>query len=290
MLIDTHCHLDLPQFDEDREVGATGPPVGTGPLSPSPLLDRAAAAGVTILVTIGIDLDHSRSAIALAERHPQVYATVGIHPNETADFGPETLASLRSLAAHPKVVAIGEIGLDYYWQRVPAEIQKQALRSQLDLAAELGLPVVIHDRDAHEDVRAELRAWVHDRLPGSPLARRPFAGVLHSFSGDLAMAEEANGWGFVLGLAGPVTFKNARDLHALARQLRPDRLLLETDAPYLTPHPYRGRRNEPAYVRLVAEKLAELWDMPFHQVATLTTNTACAFYGLERLAPAGDAA
>ncbi len=274
MLIDTHCHLDLPQFDEDREE----------------VLARAAAAGISTLVTIGIDLDHSRSAITLAERHPQVYATAGIHPNETAGFGLETLASLRSLAAHPKVVAIGEIGLDYYWQRVPTEIQKQAFRSQLDLAAELGLPVVIHDRGAHEDVRAELRTWVQDRLPGSSLARRPFVGVLHSFSGDLAMAEEAYGWGFALGLAGPVTFKNARDLHALARQLRPDRLLLETDAPYLTPHPHRGRRNEPAYVRLVAEKLAELWDMPFAQVATLTTNTARALYGLDRLAAAGGAA
>ncbi len=274
MLIDTHCHLDLPQFDADRKE----------------VLARAAAAGVTALVTTGIDLDHSRSAIALAERHSQVYATAGIHPNETAAFGPGALAGLRKLAAHPKVVAIGEIGLDYYWQRVPAPIQKLAFRGQLDLAAELGLPVVIHDRDAHEDVRAELRAWVHDRLPGSPLAVRPFAGVLHSFSSDLAMAEEAYEWGFVLGLAGPVTFKNARDLHALARQLQPDRLLLETDAPYLTPHPHRGRRNEPAYVRLVAEKLAELWDMPFAQVATLTTNTARAFYGLDRLAAAVGAA
>lgn len=278
MLIDTHCHLDLPQFDEDREVGETGR---------SPLLDRAAASGVTTLVTIGIDLDHSRSAITLAEHHPQVYATAGIHPNETAGFGPESLAGLRSLAAHPKVVAIGEIGLDYYWRRVPADIQKKALRSQLDLAAELGLPVVIHDRDAHDDLRAELRAWVYDRLPGSPLARRPFAGVLHSFSGDLAMAEEAYGWSFVLGLAGPVTFKNARDLHALARQLRPDRLLLETDAPYLTPHPYRGRRNEPSYVRLVAEKLVELWDLPFTEVAALTTDTARSFYGLHHLTSGG---
>ena len=274
MLIDTHCHLDLSQFDADREE----------------VLARAMAADVTALVTIGIDLDHSRKAIALAERHPQVYATAGIHPNETTAFRPGALTGLRNLAAHPKVVAIGEIGLDYYWQRVPAAIQKIAFRGQLDLAAELGLPVVIHDRDAHEDVRAELRAWVHDRLPGSPLAQRPFAGVLHSFSGDLAMAEEAYEWGFVLGLAGPVTFKNTRDLHVLAPQLQPDRLLLETDAPYLTPHPHRGQRNEPAYVRLVAEKLAELWDMPVAQVTTLTTNTARALYGLDRLAAASGSA
>ncbi len=273
MLIDTHCHLDLPQFDEDREE----------------VLARAAAAGVTTLVTIGIDLPHSRSAIALADHYPQVFATVGVHPNESAGFGPETLDHLRQLAAHPKVVAIGEIGLDDYWQRVPGDVQKLAFRHQLDLAAELGLPVVIHDRDAHEDVRAELRDWVTGRLPGTPLAQRPFPGVLHSFSGDLAMAEEAYDWGFVLGLAGPVTFKNARDLHALARRLRPDRLLIETDAPYLTPHPHRGQRNEPAYVRLVANKLADLWEMPVERVAALTSRSACALYGLDRLPEAESA-
>ena len=141
--------------------------------------------------------------------------------------------------------------------------------------------MIIHDREAHDDLRDQLRAWVrHGSLVGSALAQRPFPGVLHSFSGDLAMAEEAYEWGFLLGMAGPVTFKNARDLHDLTRRLRPDRMLLETDAPYLTPHPYRGQRNEPAHVRLVAEKLAELWNLTVAQVAELTSTTARAFFRL----------
>lgn len=265
MLIDSHCHLDLPHFDDDRD----------------DVVARAKAAGVTTIVTIGIDLEHSRAAIALAERYPGVYATVGVHPNDCQEFGPATLVGLRKMAGHPKVVAIGEIGLDYYWHETPPDRQKEVFQQQLDLAAELGLPVVIHDRDAHDDVRAQLRAWVTEgSLPGSPLAQRPFAGVLHSFSGNLDMAEEAYEWGFVLGLAGPVTFKNARDLQALVPHLRRERMMIETDAPYLTPHPYRGKRNESARVRLVAEKLAELWDIPFIEVADITTATARRFYGL----------
>jgi TatD DNase family protein len=264
MLIDSHCHLDLPHFDDDR----------------AEVIARAAEAGLVAIVTQGVDLPSSRAAIALAERYPRVYATVGVHPNDCQDFGPETLVELSKLAGHPKVVAIGEIGLDYYWDATPPDRQKEVFRQQLDLAAALGLPVVIHDREAHDDVRAQLRAWILDCVPGSPLALRPYPGVLHSFSGDLAMAEEAYDWGFILGLAGPVTFKNARQLHSLVPHLRPDRLIIETDAPYLTPHPFRGRRNEPARVRLVAEKLAELWEMNFVQVAELTTATAQAFYGM----------
>jgi TatD DNase family protein len=158
--------------------------------------------------------------------------------------------------------------------------QLRVLRLQLDLAAELGLPVVIHDRETHELIMAELRAWVRDRLPGTPLARRRWPGVLHSFSGDLAMAQEAYDLGFILGLAGPVTFKNARDLQALAKELDPQRLMLETDSPYLSPHPYRGKRNEPARVKMVAEKLAELWGMSFDEVTGLTTTTAQLFFAL----------
>lgn len=265
MLIDTHCHLTVPQFEHDLEG----------------VLERARQAGVEAMVTIGIDLAHSRAAVALAEQHPQVYATVGVHPNDADTLGEKTLAELRDLAGYAKAVGIGEIGLDYYWRQTPADLQKTVFRQQLDLAAELGLPVIIHDREAHDDLRTELRAWVRDRLPGSALALRPFPGVLHSFSGDVAMAEEAYDWGFVLGLAGPVTFKNARGLHDLARRLRPDRLLIETDAPYLTPHPHRGQRNEPAFVRLTAAKLSELWGMPIEQVGALTTKTARAFFGLD---------
>ena len=264
-LIDSHCHLDLPHFDDDRDE----------------VVARAREAGLVAMVTQGVDIPSSRKAIALAERYPEVYAAVGVHPNDCADFRPEMLDEIRALAAHPKVVAIGEIGLDDYWKTVPLTQQTRVLRLQLDLAAELGLPVIIHDRETHQPIMAELRAWVKDRLPGAPLARRPWAGVLHSFSGDLAMAQEAYDLGFILGLAGPVTFKNARDLQALARQLDPARLMLETDAPYLTPHPYRGKRNEPARVKLVAEKLAELWGMSFDEVAGQTTATARTFFALE---------
>ena len=265
-LIDSHCHLDLPHFDEDRD----------------DVVARAQEAGVMAMVTQGVDIPSSRKAIALAERYPQVYAAVGIHPNDCADFQPEMLAELREMAAHPKVVAIGEIGLDDYWKTVPLPQQVRVLRLQLDLAAELGLPVILHDRETHELMMRELRAWVRERLPGTRLAARAWPGVLHSFSGDLQMAQEAYDLGFVLGLAGPVTFKNARDLQALAAQLDPKRLMLETDSPYLTPHPYRGKRNEPARVKLVAEKLAELWQMPFAEVAGLTTGTARTFFGFSQ--------
>ena len=264
-LIDSHCHLDLPHFDDDR----------------ADVVARSEEAGLISIITQGVDVPSSRAAIALAERYPLVYATVGVHPNDCEDFGPQTLVELRKLAEHRKVVAIGEIGLDYYWDTTPPARQKEVFQQQLDLAAELGLPVVIHDREAHDDIRVQLRTWVQDgSLPGSPLAQRPFAGVLHSFSGDLEMAEEAYDWGFILGLAGPVTFKNARQLHSLVPHLRPDRMMIETDAPYLMPHPYRGKRNEPARVQLVAEKLAELWQMPVDQVAEMTTATAQTFYGL----------
>jgi TatD DNase family protein len=264
-IVDSHCHLDLDQFDDDR------PQVVT----------RARAAGVRAIVNPGIDLEHSRAAIALAERYAEVYAAVGMHPNSSAGFDGGTLEALRALAAHPRVVALGEIGLDYYWQRVEPAVQRAAFEAQLELAAELGLPVIIHCREANADVAAVLRAWVGGvAFRESRLARtREFAGVLHAFPGDQALAEEAYGWGFVLGLGGPVTFRNARTLHALVPYLRLDRLMLETDAPYLTPHPHRGQRNEPAYTALVARQLAELYGTTVDAVAQATTTVAARFFG-----------
>lgn len=265
-LIDSHCHLDLEQFDADREQ----------------VLARACAAGVQIIVNPGIDLRHSRQAVALAEAYPQVYAAVGIHPNSSGDFRPAMLDELRSLAAHPKVVAIGEIGLDYYWKQVEPAVQATAFQAQLALAAELGLPVIIHNRDATEDVATILRAWAQSPTTRrSPLASRRFWGVLHAFGGDLDLAAEAYGWNFVVSLGGPVTFANARRLHELAPQLRLDRLMLETDAPYLTPHPYRGQRNEPAYVALVCEQVARLTNRPAAEIAEATTHVAHRFFGWE---------
>ena len=264
-LIDSHCHLDMEQFDADRAA----------------VLERARAQGVRMIVNPGIDLTHCRQAIALAESHPQVYAAVGIHPNSSADFSERTLTQLRQLADHPKVVAIGEIGLDYHWDRVSPQRQAQAFRAQLDMAADLGMPVIIHNRDASADVARVLDEWAASAgTRSSPLAGRAFWGVLHAFSGDAALAHRAYGWNFALGLGGPLTFKNARNLHDLAPQLRLDRLTLETDAPYLTPHPLRGKRNEPAYVALVAARLAELLAVPVEEIAARTTAVACALFDL----------
>jgi TatD DNase family protein len=255
-LIDTHCHLDLPQFDGDREE----------------VISRAEAVGVRILINPGIDLDSCRRALALAERHRCIYAAVGVHPNDCAGFDDGTLMVLRKLASHPKVVAIGEIGLDYYWKREPAEQQKAVLRAQLALAAELRLPVILHSRESNSDLLCELSQW------GAAIRKNRGAaaiiGVWHAFSGDVADAAAANKLGLVVGLGGPVTFHNARALRALVPQLRLDRLLLETDAPYLAPHPHRGQRNEPAYVPLVVQALAALYGEAEEAIATQTTGTA----------------
>ena len=266
VLIDSHCHLDLEQFDQDRvQVWA-----------------RAQTAGVRWLVLPGIDLAQNRRALAQAEEQPDWYVAAGVHPNSADSFDGATLAEIRRLAAHRKVVAIGEIGLDYYWDKVQPEQQRRAFVQQLDLAAELGLPVIIHSRDANADVADVLRTWVAgDHFRASPLARRPFAGVLHAFSGDRALAEEAYTWGFALSLGGPVTYRNAHALHALAPQLRLDRLMLETDAPYLTPHPLRGQRNEPAHLALVVEQLARLCAVSPAAVAETTTAVAQRFFQLE---------
>ena len=262
-LVDSHCHLTWNSFDPDRPE----------------VIARAVAAGVTRLVTIGTDLESSRQCVALAHAYPGVYAAAGVHPNDLGEQKPGFLAELAELAADPRVVAIGEIGLDYYWERVPHPIQQAAFEAQLALAARLGKPVIIHDREAHADVMSTLRAWIHaDATRQSPLAARRFWGVLHSFSGDLAQAQEALTWPFLLSFAGPVTFKNARALHALVTQLPLDRLLFETDAPFLTPHPWRGQRNEPAHVTLVAEAVSRLLGRPLADVAAQTTATACEFF------------
>jgi TatD DNase family protein len=267
-LVDTHCHLDLSQFDEDREA----------------VWRRAQAAGVCWLVIPGIDVHQCRKALHFAEGHPGVFVAVGVHPNSANEFDDRALGELRQLAQHPAVVAMGEIGLDFYWKIVPPQQQRQAFVLQLDLAAELGLPVIIHSRDANDDVAAVLRAWVGSQhFANSGLRQRPFAGVLHAFSGDLALAQEAYDWNFVLSLGGPVTFRNAQRLHALVPQLRLDRMMLETDSPYLTPHPYRGQRNEPSHVALVCEQLARLYGLTPTEVARDTTAVAARFFRVEDL-------
>lgn len=262
-LVDSHCHLDMEQFDADRAA----------------VLERAQARGVRMIVNPGIDLLHCRQAIDLADRHPQVYAALGIHPNCSADFNAQTLNQLRRMVDHPKVVAIGEIGLDYHWGTVSRQQQAQAFRAQLELAAELGLPVIIHNREASTDLARILQEWTASaQTRNSPLAKKPFWGVLHAFSGDAELAQAAHNWNFALGLGGPVTFRNARALHQLVPHLDLDRLMLETDAPWLTPHPFRGKRNEPAYVALVAEKLAEFLAVPVEEIAARTTAVAFSIF------------
>ncbi len=257
-LIDTHVHLDMSHFDADRE----------------DVIRRAQAAGVTQMITIGVTVNTSRAAVELADRHEAIYAAVGIHPHDARNWDTQTARILRGLAAHPKVVAIGEIGLDYYRDRSPRDVQRRVFRDQLALAGELGKPVIIHDREAHKDV---LRILSDRAAAAGPDGK---AGVLHCFSGDRRMAEELIALGFFLGFDGPVTYKNAHRQREMVGLLPAERLLVETDAPFLTPHPYRGKRNEPAHVRLVAEALASARQTNPVDVARRTTANARRLFGL----------
>jgi TatD DNase family protein len=260
-LTDTHCHLNLNIFKEDL----------------SELLERAWQQGLARILIPGIDITTSRSAVHLAEQYENLYAAVGVHPGDASTWNDESLPVLHDLARHPKVVAIGEIGLDYYRDRSPRPLQRQVFHAQLELASEEALPVIIHNRDSIDDLWAELSAW-HTALEQtrSPLAGRP--GVLHSYDGSLAVAQNAIEKDFFIGISGPVTFKNAPERHEVAAGLPLDHLLIETDAPYLTPHPYRGRRNEPAYVAYVAEKLASLHQQPLESTVQITWENAARLF------------
>jgi TatD DNase family protein len=250
MLIDTHCHLDFDRFDGDRDA----------------VVERALAAGVERIIIPALDQHNWTAVIHLTERYEPVYAAVGVHPNSTAGWQDEWIEHLRDLAQHQKVVAIGEIGLDYYWEKSPLEKQHKALSHQLALAAELDLPVIIHNRDAGEDVLKLLR--------NSPLAGKEGAGVLHSFSADWETAQIAVALGFYIGITGPVTFKKAEKLRYIAVNLPLNKLVVETDAPFLTPHPFRGKRNEPAFVTYVAERIAQERGIKITDLAKQTTSNA----------------
>ncbi|QYK50286.1 MAG: TatD family hydrolase [Anaerolineales bacterium] len=263
-LVDTHCHLDLDAFDADR----------------AQVVARAQEAGVDAIVNPSIDMASAAGVVALAQQTACVYAAVGVHPNSSTEWNANNTDELRQLAQQTKVVAIGEIGLDYYWDKAPHDVQKKALQAQLELAAEMELPVIVHNREASEDLLAILLEWQAGlQASGSALAARP--GVLHSFSGDQAMAEKAVAAGYFLGFTGPLTFKNAPELQAIAEQTPLERIVVETDSPYLSPHPLRGQRNEPARVTLVAEKLAELKGMVFDEVAAATTANARQLFRIE---------
>ena len=253
-LIDSHAHLDASRFDDDRET----------------VIERAREAGLVAILSVGADLASSRAAVALAETYDFVHAAVGVHPHDANTVTPAVLDELRVLAQRPKVVAVGEIGLDYYRDLSPRSVQRQAFAEQLALAAELDLPIVVHSREAHDDVLSMLAGWA-----GS--------GVLHSYSAGLERLEEVLGMGFCVGISGPVTFPKAERLQAVAAAAPLDRLLVETDCPYLTPVPYRGRRNEPAYVRYVAEAVASARGMPAEAVAQVTADNACRLFGIATL-------
>lgn len=274
-LIDTHCHLDAAQFADE--------PVAD-------ILARAAAAGVGRMVTIGTDLNSSRAAVGLADAHAPVFATVGVDPAEAAGYGPTARAALKELAAQPKVLAIGEIGLDYHWMVSPPEQQAEVFRDQLALAGEMGLPVVIHCREAHEDAERILRAWAAERFAAGWPAARP-VGVMHCYSGDLDEALRLHAIGLLISLAGPVTYKNAALTRAVAAGLPLEALILETDAPYLAPTPRRGERNEPAFVRHTAEFVAGLRGMGLSELAAATTANAARLFagGLAEAATAATA-
>jgi TatD DNase family protein len=252
LLVDSHAHLQWASFDEDREK----------------VITRAREADVKYIVNIGYDLDGSKKAIELAEQHEGLYATVGIHPHNAYEFSEKVLDTLRSLSENPKVVAIGEIGLDYYRNLSPKAAQQKAFEAQLILAQELKLPVVIHDRDAHADILKTLSRF-----------RGKINGVMHCFSGSPEMAEHCVRMGYYISFAGPVTFPNAHKLHETAKTTALDKILIETDCPWLAPQEMRGKRNEPAFLPFTAEKIANLRGISLNELAEATTkNTRQIFH------------
>lgn len=254
---DTHCHLDFDEFLDDRDQ----------------VVERARANGLERILNPGIDLETSQAAIALAEQYPEVYAAVGIHPNSASIWASSLFGEIAELAKYPKVVAIGEIGLDYYRDHTPRELQRQALIEQLNLALKINLPVILHNRNASNDILGILKDWTTQLVKvGSKLIAQP--GVLHSYSDNLDVAQKAILLGFFIGITGPVTFRNAVGLQNVVKSLPIEKLLIETDAPFLAPHPVRGRRNEPSYIIKVAEKIAELKGLPLSDVANITTANA----------------
>ena len=274
MLTDTHCHLDFNKFDQDRES----------------VIERALQIGVTRILIPALDLESSRSAIELAEIYPSIYAAVGFHPTDLDKFSEQTFEEVQKLASHAKVVAIGEIGIDYYWVKEHEEraFQLEALRRQLAWATSIQKPVVVHMREEEDawfgqasvDLLNILSEW-HRELEAMnhPLAEKP--GVLHSFNGNLATAQKAIAMNFYIGVTGPVTYKNAEEKRNIIKQLPLPKLLIETDAPFLTPVPHRGKRNEPEFVIYIADKIAQLHGTTREQVAEITARNAAHLFGWE---------
>src|SRR5438552_4063681 len=244
MLVDSHCHLDFPDFAAERDA----------------VVARAHEAGIGTMMTIGTRLDEFPAVRAIAEAYPDIWCSVGAHPHEAADHAGLSAADLASLAAHPRVVGIGETGLDFHYDHSPREVQERVFRSHVAASQMSGLPLIIHAREADDAVAQVLR---EERAP---------PGVLHCFSSGRGLAEAALDLGFYISISGIVTFRNAEDLRAIVRDVPLDRLLVETDAPYLAPVPYRGRRNEPAYVAATAAAVAALKEIEPAELAAVTTD------------------
>lgn len=253
MLIDTHAHLYFNQFDDDRDQ----------------VIQGAFDSGVANIINIGIDVETSRQCVELAERHDGLFAAAAIHPNDSTKLNQTTLAELRELSQHPKVVAIGEIGLDFYRDRSPAELQEKALRAQIRLAKEVELPLIIHNREAGHEILEVIKSEGSEGL----------SGVFHCFSEGTDIAEEVLELGFHLSFTGNLTFKKS-ELPEVAQRVPLNRLLLETDSPFLSPEPRRGRRNEPAQVIYIAQKLAEIKETTLAEIEKKTTANAVRLFGL----------
>jgi TatD DNase family protein len=272
MLTDTHCHLDFDKFDVDREA----------------VIQRGLATGVTRILIPALDVKSSIAAVRLAEAYPEVYAAVGFHPTDLGKFTETAFEEIEELLGHPRVVAVGEIGIDYYWvkEREERAFQGAALQRQLALAAAANKPVIIHMREENDawfgqasvDLLRILGEW-HQTLTNKnhPLAEKP--GVLHSFNGNLETAQKAMEMNFLIGITGPVTYKNAAEKRNIVKQLPLSRLLIETDAPFLTPMPHRGKRNEPAFVAYIADKIAEIHMTTREHIAEITTANAARLFG-----------
>ncbi|MEO3947928.1 TatD family hydrolase [Gorillibacterium sp. CAU 1737] len=255
MLTDTHAHLNAPEFDEDR----------------AETIARAREAGVTRIVNIGFNRETIPTSLQLAEAYDFIWTAVGWHPQDAIDMKPEDLAWIEDLCVHEKVVAIGEIGLDYYWDTSPKDVQDRVFRDQIRLARKVGKPIIIHNRDAHHDVVETLKQEKAAEV----------GGIMHCFTGSWETAKLCMDMNFMISFGGPVTFKNAKQPKEVLAKVPLDRLLIETDSPYLTPHPFRGKRNESAHVRLVAEAAAELKGMTVEEIAEITTANAIRVLGLK---------
>ena len=254
MFIDTHAHLFYKNFDGELDQ----------------IVERALEADVKYMICPGTDVKTSKQSIELAEKYESIYATVGIHPHDTKSFNGKEIDQLRKLAEHKKVVAIGEIGLDYYYDFSPKAQQLKAFRAQLDLAAELDMPVVIHNREANEDTMNILREYKSKNIRGQ----------LHCYAGTIEDAEELVEMGYLISFTGNITFKKLEELREILKTIPIENLMLETDCPFMTPVPFRGKRNEPSYIPYVAEKIAEIHNVSVEEVKQLTTFNAINLFGI----------